>query len=431
MSTVDVVLKQADIDAFDGAQRRAMTFLFSGYEHPQPSPSTFARIRKGVQDRGVPPDELSYMATSRHRRFAGDESLPRRKYYAIANDPSGNDRGTLLAELHAYANVAASGVCLLYDNTLPEHRQSLHDLRVTKPTLVVDLRRTRRRPSPALEQLADAAVDGRWMRLPLKVERRRIKWVLDLRNPRTADALAAAIHLLSPDTALGLQLFQGLPPISSFAGLIPSLLEQNLGGTVFQNTLAHWLRVNGAQGVIYPSARADPDVTVRRGRVAAWSSFNFVSYENVRRPEAYAMLTFLGALPERVMMRGDGSAGSQNIAVPGVRVSYREDGLSAGSWCTEGLRHFNQTDWYAKNIKYMMEELVGPRATDLVRRLSPWVLTRLRRETGGQVARTVFEALLEEGGGASRLADLVVKFGQVPDTGELAGLLAEFAAAVE
>src|SRR5262245_47385774 len=44
-----------------------------------------------------------------YRRFAGDAAMPRGRYYSVANDASGNDGGTLAAELCAYSDLTKAG----------------------------------------------------------------------------------------------------------------------------------------------------------------------------------------------------------------------------------------------------------------------------------------------------------------------------------
>src|SRR5260370_12097879 len=46
---------------------------------------------------------------SQERRFAGDQFLPRGRYFSIATDETGADSGTLAAELDAYYDPATVG----------------------------------------------------------------------------------------------------------------------------------------------------------------------------------------------------------------------------------------------------------------------------------------------------------------------------------
>lgn len=63
--------------------------------------------------------------STRARRYAGEHTLGRNKYFTLCNLPDGNDQETLLRELEAYYNPLQDCVVDLFDSTIPEHRKVL------------------------------------------------------------------------------------------------------------------------------------------------------------------------------------------------------------------------------------------------------------------------------------------------------------------
>src|SRR6266545_3164070 len=62
-----------------------------------------------------------------YRRFAGDSTLPRSRYYTIATSANGDDDGTLVRELRSYYNPFGAGIIQILDTTEPRDRQMLGD----------------------------------------------------------------------------------------------------------------------------------------------------------------------------------------------------------------------------------------------------------------------------------------------------------------
>ncbi len=68
--------------------------------------------------------------TRPNRRYSGGDllaDLPRGRYHTVANDPSGNDAGTLVAELSAYADPFRAGVVMARDLAFPLHLQDFRE----------------------------------------------------------------------------------------------------------------------------------------------------------------------------------------------------------------------------------------------------------------------------------------------------------------
>lgn len=83
-----------------------------------------------------------------YRRFAGDSTLPRSRFYTIAATAHGNDGGTLVRELRSYYNPRNAGIVPIFDTTAPGDKQMLGYLPSKDPSLhspSVQLRRVRSR----------------------------------------------------------------------------------------------------------------------------------------------------------------------------------------------------------------------------------------------------------------------------------------------
>src|SRR5215213_2526540 len=62
-----------------------------------------------------------------NRRFAGDRTLPRGRYYSLGQSITGDDGGTLVNELLAYADVPATDAVEIDDLAFPRRINSLPD----------------------------------------------------------------------------------------------------------------------------------------------------------------------------------------------------------------------------------------------------------------------------------------------------------------
>jgi hypothetical protein len=60
--------------------------------------------------------------------------------------------------------------------------------------------------------------------------------------------------------------------------MLPSLMHFEYGGTALTHGIGSWLRANGANGLVFPSARSDACVTVALGAIQHFHGWNFVDY---------------------------------------------------------------------------------------------------------------------------------------------------------
>ena len=108
--------------------------------------------------------------------------------------------------------------------------------------------------------------------IPLRVQEVDCSNVFDLRLPKAQDWLAQQY----PDAVLG----------GGFQFLIPTLLDPHLGGSAFHNSLGAWLRANGCNGMVYPSARRNFRVASTDECVHDFAGWNFVLYANAPVPDS-------------------------------------------------------------------------------------------------------------------------------------------------
>lgn len=277
-SEVDLVLKQIDKSVFsqDGIEIFKMCF-------------------GGFLDFKMPSGEL--VLTS--RRFAGDSSLPGGSYYTIACEDSGDDKRTLFGELLAYASHGYddAGYFKFWDLTIPEQRknvsqiipkrirQGLIDPTLESPGIIVGLMPFNGHPHPFVHRRTGKMGPG-FVDYTICVQKYRATNVIDLRTPSTADAFCKI--LTSPPY------YPKGRTLDSFRDLLPSILNQELGGGPGFCTIAGTaLRNAGIHGLIYPSARSDAYVKVHNGTVVDSSGWIFVKYDETVSPPALTLEALL------------------------------------------------------------------------------------------------------------------------------------------
>jgi hypothetical protein len=74
-------------------------------------PVGWTSITTGIGSRAV------FIGRGRERRYAGDKSLDRGRYWSVCNDRRGFDYSTFLNELRAYHSYSSGSAVYLYDTT--------------------------------------------------------------------------------------------------------------------------------------------------------------------------------------------------------------------------------------------------------------------------------------------------------------------------
>ena len=162
------------------------------------------------------------------RRFAGDSSLPRGRYYTLAHDESGFDDGTLVDELRAYYNPIPSGMVQIFDLTKTRDKQIFEEreLPYGEQNIVLVFLPQGPQPHPFARRYTNKPA-ALLVVLPLLIHRRRLTKVLDLHIPDVADWFARTFSRLEMHIRkASIKAFPLKPPLQSFREIIPAILSQ-------------------------------------------------------------------------------------------------------------------------------------------------------------------------------------------------------------
>ena len=222
------------------------------------------------------------------RRFAGEDSLPRSRYFSIA-DHHGSDRGTLLRELLAYSTPRypadrywvvdlawpeqfAPLVAQGFPFSGPRSALAVFPLAAFRPETYVRL-------AEHGSQLNDEERRA-CTTLPTRTEQIELTRCLDMRRPDVQSWLFETFHRGVP----GMYNRPRGTNAKSFFHILPSLMWPAIGGGdvkspgAFNRVLGSILRDEAVDALIFPSARSDVGVTVRDGVVEDCYGWNLVMY---------------------------------------------------------------------------------------------------------------------------------------------------------
>jgi hypothetical protein len=397
LSTCRFILKQITLEALIDDGLAAMNTCFTGFT----SPPNDDYVRQGNELAGKRFGNLDVTLSAdltAPRRFAGDPSLDRGRYFTLCKDSNGNDEGTLVRELLAYNNPQKSGLVTIIDTTLPEHQDRVplvlrgHPL----PSLLLLFPPVGGRPHPFAAGLT-TETKPLYVTLPMRVSETEIDRVIDLRRPDTANWFAAALSQLNwldllPDRKVfertedfskwihisgyspsgydpskfqqptAFAAFPFKPPLESFGDLLPALLCQSIGGGRGAAQIAGlWLRKLGVNGLIFPSARSDGRVLVRNGEVVEWSGINFVDYRNTQSPKHLAAMDLSVGWPTKVQTwPDDWTENSSPLVYDTVTVAYENQGTNKGSWMIQGMEMRRAAPYRFLELAWLLEQLFGP-----------------------------------------------------------------------
>ena len=267
-------------------------------------------------------------ATSgRMRRYAGDASLPGGRYFALCNNDSGWDGGTLVWELMSYWTSDSEFFPELIDSSV--HIDSAQELRKQidwlgdKPFLLLKAYDIQDASSERIE-LGNAT----GIVMPLNIVCVEISDVLDLRTRASQDWFAH--HFGEMECELGKQgvnvggsLMRTLKDVpGSFKEILPTILAPNAGGLAFHEGVGAWLRSNAYNGLVFPSARRNCSVTCNDAEALEFDGWNFVDYRGAG-PASYAQ--FFGLQPHWLKEHQTG-----------VEITDWEDSAGERHWRIEG-----------------------------------------------------------------------------------------------
>ena len=220
------------------------------------------------------------------RRFAGDVTLKRGRYLSVCIDDLGNDNGTVTRELLAYYTGVAGHV-EVYDLAMPTHKELFEKYCGNSPAgYVIDLHSTPERPNPIVQKLVKAGL-AFWegeippvvsIFMPMDIKQETIENVFDLRQLKTQQWLAKFLPK-------GERVFsKRADKLDSFKDMLPSLTTYDRGGNDFTDKLGGYLRVKGANGLVFPSARCNVKCELYNGELNDYSGWNFVDYRQLNKP---------------------------------------------------------------------------------------------------------------------------------------------------
>jgi hypothetical protein len=232
--------------------------------------------------------------------------------------------------------------------------------------------------------------------LPLTVTKTNIKRIIDLRDPRTANWAASNLSRL--EYRIGdrrVKPFPNRPRIDSFSELLPTLLEQSLGGCTATNIFGDWLRRIGAQGLVYPSARVDARVDMQAGKMVGSEGFCFVEYSGTG-PLGLCGHDHSPEWPKYVQCTpaGPGKEHEPTLEFKDVKMIFDHDGPAAGSWRVQGLKTLRILLWRLSRLQILLHMIYDTRSDTMFSSLFQCLIFGgVRHEIAARIAFVLEEAL--------------------------------------
>lgn len=284
----------------------------------------------------VATDAAAFVGRGRERRFSGDDSLPRKRYFCLedsdTNDPANN---TLICELFAYADPRFPLLPVLLDTTVDrEPAERLCRAMGWDPGEPAILQIVRSREDAwLLSPVLGISPQGGVLRYPLTVLDTVIEKAIDLRRPETLRwffDVFISLEVLGEGKFLDEQgsvhVFSKGDPPTDIEGALRTILAQTLGGgTTFIQGIGACLRHIGAEALIYPSARADSRSVVRGEAIEESYGYVLVDYRGAP-PLDFDPHRYFGALPRwsdrlarSISVRHERNAEETRLSVTGAR----------------------------------------------------------------------------------------------------------------
>jgi hypothetical protein len=388
-SEARLLLKQVDLSAVGELERHALSTALLAYGLAEDDDE----IERGTSElrRATGAVDVQFDPT-RARRFAGDSTLPRSRYYSLADDDFGFDDRTLLREMSAYlVGSTYPGLVSFFDtagaNTMellailaevPD--QNTRSLDLAMPSLLVALR-----PLASDSMLQDAYGKGDQyvVQIPYTLLVETIENVIDLRRPA---ARAWLVERFASDFELDGKRFPVLlhrEPLVEFSQLLPSLLDQWLGGGWSTgNMTGYFAREARAGGLVYPSARSNAFVEVEHDIVTESSGWCFVRYADAPEMETGAVVgmasdpwpTTAGYSPQTA------SWVEKFIPIKDAQIEYERSGSRAGSFWVTGLAEYNLAVYRLSQAVSVMKSIDNELGSKVGGRLNQMALSSAAKD---------------------------------------------------
>lgn len=417
LSATRLSLKQVDLSALGHLERYALNITLGEYglaeDQVERGTSELSRIFGGAAAEFDP---------SRPRRFAGDSTLPRSCYYTLSADGSGSDHKTLLQEMSAYlVGSMYPGLVSLFDTQevnsiellailaeVPQKNYRALDLHV--PALLLALR-----PLGDDAVLRDAYGDGGHyvVQVPYILSVRTCEDLIDLRRSAARRWLVDCFngHVRLEDTEYPVVL--GREPLVDFSQLLPSLLDQWLGcGWSTGSMAGFFARDAGASGLVYPSARTNPWVSLENDVVIDSLGWCFVRYVDAP-PMRTAFQVSVASDPWPTTAGYEPQMNSwlqEFIPVKGAGIDYVGSGPQAGSFCVKGVAEYNRAIYRLSQVTAVLNGIDPDLGSDVSGRLAYMALYSDASDISW-LARVILGALLGDAESAAKWKEAIASAG--------------------
>jgi hypothetical protein len=332
-------LKQLDYNFAVPIMKELFDTCFSAFEDIDEQYSTL--IKQGVkQFITAAGSEINF--GFRPRRFSGGPGLSPGSYYTLCDGKNYNDYGTLRDELTAYYR-GLSGITPLIldpkvDEGVLEYLQKSHnfsDESLLHPLYlyIYSIERETEKNKNLIERNKFPMGDKIAITYGVRQFETEISRVIDLRDFETQNwfvnnfvnlELANEKNIAKEDHVF----FMPKKPIENFGDLLPVIVSlETGGGIIFGQAVGHWLRLNGANALVFPSARSNTFNEIIDGKIKGFKGWNMVIYANAMEP---VKVNLFGRM-----------ATWRDIDHDHIKVQYTSDGSTRGSFSIRGVQEFN------------------------------------------------------------------------------------------
>jgi hypothetical protein len=353
-------LKQVNAEDMgdDGRVFRTLFKSFSGsieLSNPAEDSTLVGKFRQAMPDTPFIQDDRV------PRRFAGDTSLSRGRYYTLCNQ-DGEDAGALIAELEHY--LKPSEFVTLLDTSIECHAKSAQEFksRIGASVVVARLWPIFGHNHPIVQEFELAQnVETVDLAFPIRIQEKSFERVVDLREPATLEWLKENLISLhwcpsETDRLAGFPAFPGLPKFKDLNELLTSILVLDTGGG--QNVtqiIGLMFRRLGADALIFPSVRVDPAVIVSSKTIIACTGWHLVDYSGSKESHVDIPMFFGNSWPQEIGFEDKSVSDHREWLNPIIAVE--SDGDLAGTWAVRGLHDWRLNKRRAKMLAFLHENL--------------------------------------------------------------------------
>lgn len=337
-------LRQMQFEDLNEIGLFAMQKGFTGFlDIPKPTEKEVSELIERNKARGINYDKLFYVQKN-PRRFAGDYTLPKSRYFSVCKNKEGNDNNTLQSELYAYYRPKETGYVTIADLTDEIQRTSIINsgLPDTKGVYDIQLLFIREIGKPFIFDVIDG-IDEKipyvMIGIPLRIDYHEIDNEIDLRDPYTAEWFAQTMsHIEIEVDGKNYELNPLRGKLKSFDEILPTIMTQEIGGQradnmSFTSQVGVWMRLNKVNALIYPSARNNSYVQVKKGEVTDFGGWNLVDYRNSAKPFFNLSFDFTSGWAKQFGLLDQ----AKPIYYPKIEFVFEHTGVNAGSWKIDGF----------------------------------------------------------------------------------------------